>query len=205
MFTGAPVPAQDRGSALAAPPVVVYEDDDEGQIEGTSATPGNVNPTPTPSASAPSTPALPELDNPPSRLSSIPSAPGVHTLTATSLAPAPSAEHSSTLTSTLGPAHALAHTPRAHPPFTTTTLGVDRRLLVNRKRQLKMYRVWMQAAFRKLPEAGSGSGPVSVSVSEAGEASASARGMSDAEAEDSEATLESGSAGDDDSAENKVF
>lgn len=200
MFTGAPVPAQDRGSALAAPPVVVYEDDDEGQIEGTSATPGNVNPTPTPSASAPpSSPALPELDNPPLRLSSIPSTPSVHDLATASPAPAPSAEHSSTSPSTSGPTH-------AQPPFTATTLGVDRRLLVNRKRQLKMYRVWMQAAFRKLPEAGAPSEPVS--VSEAGEASASARGMSEAEAEEEEeeeATLESGSAGDDESAENKVF
>jgi hypothetical protein len=28
-------------------------------------------------------------------------------------------------------------------------LGVDRRLLVNRKRQLKMYRVWMQGKFQR--------------------------------------------------------
>ena len=34
--------------------------------------------------------------------------------------------------------------------FKATQLGVDRRLLVNRKRQLKMYRVWMQAQFEKL-------------------------------------------------------
>lgn len=34
--------------------------------------------------------------------------------------------------------------------FSTEQLGVDRRLLVNRKRQLKMYRVWMQGQFRKL-------------------------------------------------------
>jgi tRNAThr (cytosine32-N3)-methyltransferase len=38
-----------------------------------------------------------------------------------------------------------------HPLFTTEQIGVDRRLLVNRKRQLKMYRVWMQGKFRKLP------------------------------------------------------
>ncbi|KAG5637847.1 hypothetical protein H0H81_002984 [Sphagnurus paluster] len=38
----------------------------------------------------------------------------------------------------------------AHPLFTTEQLGVDRRLLVNRKRQLKMYRVWMQGKFRKI-------------------------------------------------------
>ncbi|KDQ19101.1 hypothetical protein BOTBODRAFT_103483 [Botryobasidium botryosum FD-172 SS1] len=39
----------------------------------------------------------------------------------------------------------------AHPLFSVEQLGVDRRLLVNRKRQLKMYRVWMQAKFRKVP------------------------------------------------------
>lgn len=37
-----------------------------------------------------------------------------------------------------------------HPLFTSEQLGVDRRLLVNRKRQLKMYRVWIQGKFRKL-------------------------------------------------------
>ncbi|KAH7105902.1 methyltransferase [Auriculariales sp. MPI-PUGE-AT-0066] len=33
--------------------------------------------------------------------------------------------------------------------FAVANLGVDRRLLVNRKRQLKMYRVWMQGRFCK--------------------------------------------------------
>ena len=37
-----------------------------------------------------------------------------------------------------------------HPLFETVQLGVDRRLLLNRKRQIKMYRVWMQGKFRKL-------------------------------------------------------
>ncbi|KAH0836805.1 S-adenosyl-L-methionine-dependent methyltransferase [Lanmaoa asiatica] len=37
-----------------------------------------------------------------------------------------------------------------HPLFTIEQLGIDRRLLVNRKRQLKMYRVWMQGKFKKL-------------------------------------------------------
>ncbi|KXN90683.1 tRNA(Thr) (cytosine(32)-N(3))-methyltransferase [Leucoagaricus sp. SymC.cos] len=36
-----------------------------------------------------------------------------------------------------------------HPLFILEQLGVDRRLLVNRKRQLKMYRIWMQGQFRK--------------------------------------------------------
>lgn len=43
----------------------------------------------------------------------------------------------------------LANCP-PHPLFATERLGVDRRLIVNRKRQLKMYRVWMQGKFRKL-------------------------------------------------------
>lgn len=44
----------------------------------------------------------------------------------------------------------LAHVPlSSYPLFTIEQLGVDRRLLVNRKRQLKMYRVWMQGKFRK--------------------------------------------------------
>lgn len=38
----------------------------------------------------------------------------------------------------------------AHPLFSAEQLGVDRRLLVNRKRQIKMYRVWMQGKFKKL-------------------------------------------------------
>lgn len=38
----------------------------------------------------------------------------------------------------------------AHPLFSITQLGIDRRLLVNRKRQLQMYRVWMQGKFRKV-------------------------------------------------------
>ena len=47
------------------------------------------------------------------------------------------------------PAGAPADSP-PHPLFAIEQLGIDRRLLVNRKRQLKMYRVWMQGKFRKL-------------------------------------------------------
>ena len=36
-----------------------------------------------------------------------------------------------------------------HPLFMIKQLGVDRRLIVNRKRQLKMYRVWMQGKFQR--------------------------------------------------------
>lgn len=37
-----------------------------------------------------------------------------------------------------------------HPLFSIQQLGVDNRLIVNRKRQLKMHRVWMQGKFIKL-------------------------------------------------------
>jgi len=37
----------------------------------------------------------------------------------------------------------------SHPLFTVEQLGADRRLLINRKRQLKMYRIWMQGKFQK--------------------------------------------------------
>lgn len=37
----------------------------------------------------------------------------------------------------------------SHPLFQVQQLGVDRRLIVNRKRQLKMYRVWIQGKFQK--------------------------------------------------------
>ncbi|KAF9525950.1 S-adenosyl-L-methionine-dependent methyltransferase [Crepidotus variabilis] len=43
----------------------------------------------------------------------------------------------------------LPHCP-PHPLFMTQSLGVDRRLIINRKRRVKMYRVWMQARFQKV-------------------------------------------------------
>ncbi|KAL8824369.1 MAG: hypothetical protein Q9170_008181 [Blastenia crenularia] len=39
--------------------------------------------------------------------------------------------------------------PHADSLFEITSLGVDRRLLINRHKQLKMYRCWMQGRFRK--------------------------------------------------------
>ncbi|KAK3060358.1 hypothetical protein LTS18_008711, partial [Coniosporium uncinatum] len=35
------------------------------------------------------------------------------------------------------------------PAFEVLDIGVDRRMLVNRQRRLKMYRCWMQARFQK--------------------------------------------------------
>ncbi|KAI0940786.1 hypothetical protein AcV7_003074 [Taiwanofungus camphoratus] len=48
------------------------------------------------------------------------------------------------------PSSSNANRPAPHPLFAIEQLCVDRRLIVNRKRQLKMYRVWMQGKFRKL-------------------------------------------------------
>jgi tRNAThr (cytosine32-N3)-methyltransferase len=39
--------------------------------------------------------------------------------------------------------------PGSHGRFEVVNFGVDRRMLVNRQRRLKMYRCWMQAKFRK--------------------------------------------------------
>lgn len=41
------------------------------------------------------------------------------------------------------------HTDRPSSRFEVVNLGVDRRLLVNRAKQLKMYRCWMQGRFKK--------------------------------------------------------
>lgn len=43
-----------------------------------------------------------------------------------------------------------------NPGFEVTDLGVDRRLLVNRAKQLKMYRCWMQGRFKKHEKPGPG-------------------------------------------------
>jgi len=53
----------------------------------------------------------------------------------------------------VGQAHLEGETPRQdddEPGFEVVDLGVDRRLLVNRAKQLKMYRCWMQGRFRKI-------------------------------------------------------
>jgi tRNAThr (cytosine32-N3)-methyltransferase len=43
----------------------------------------------------------------------------------------------------------VASTQGPRPRFEVAHIGVDRRMLVNRQRRLKMYRCWMQAVFRK--------------------------------------------------------
>lgn len=46
--------------------------------------------------------------------------------------------------------HALPTLLLNHPLFSVDHLGVDRRLIVNRKRKVKMHRVWVQGIFRKV-------------------------------------------------------
>lgn len=41
------------------------------------------------------------------------------------------------------------HAPASEYPFEIVSLGVDRRMLVNRQKQLKMYRCWIQGRFKK--------------------------------------------------------
>jgi tRNAThr (cytosine32-N3)-methyltransferase len=55
-----------------------------------------------------------------------------------------------------GAASSGSDTPRTT-GFEVISLGVDRRLLVNRAKQLKMYRCWMQGRFRKAASSISGS------------------------------------------------
>ncbi|KAG6812341.1 hypothetical protein H0H92_003330 [Tricholoma furcatifolium] len=82
----------------------------------------------------------------PSRSSDVPPPPGTPPATE-----APALDTSSNTDSGIHPnlLKPLADCP-LHPLFEIEQLGVDRRLLINRKRQLKMYRVWMQGKFRKL-------------------------------------------------------
>ena len=71
----------------------------------------------------------------------------------TPLAPLATSEYSARVArSTIHPILAEGSVPKegVHPLFNIDQLGVDRRLIVNRKRQLKMYRVWMQGKFQKM-------------------------------------------------------
>lgn len=54
------------------------------------------------------------------------------------------------ITSQPDQSHDDVQNPHTPPPvFQVAHIGVDRRMLVNRQRRLKMYRCWMQAVFRK--------------------------------------------------------
>lgn len=146
MFTG--LPAQTKHRVIPTPEVV-YEDEEDSN-GGDKAV----------------------LDAPPSELhtpwaehsqATTPSVGGAEATSATAVL-SPPADNCGSLASASVPlpspppldssAHPASRNPPPgcppHPLFSIEQLGVDRRLLINRKRQLKMYRVWMQGVFRKL-------------------------------------------------------
>lgn len=143
MFTGSAV--QDKGAALRTLVTTMPEDDDDESLMPpisdtfTAESPGL--PSDVQSAENP--------HSPPSDTSAQQSFPTLNP-------PAPKTSENG-LTSSFDQPHPCSITnPPGCPPqplFLAEQLGVDRRLLVNRKRQLKMYRVWMQGKFRKLSEA----------------------------------------------------
>ncbi|KAL1718142.1 S-adenosyl-L-methionine-dependent methyltransferase [Schizophyllum commune] len=146
MFTGARLEESKKTTSKLQ--VVDETGDDDG-----ADSPGAHSPTPaTPSAEA-TTPdisspqATAALDGPsePSTLSP------PHPIPATSAQPNFLTQEQPALPSQVHP-NLLAPLPGCppQPMFDVEQLGVDRRLIVNRKRKLKMYRVWMQGKFRKL-------------------------------------------------------
>ncbi|KAI9062762.1 methyltransferase [Trametes sanguinea] len=130
LFTGKPAPAASR----VYKPVQVVEETDEQSNSDTDPT-ARSTPLTSPDASQGSspgrtTPTLAEVQK-----------------TLSDNATEHAAEKSSAVHSVLSGDFPLK---AQHPLFSIEQLGVDRRLIVNRKRQLKMYRVWMQGKFRKL-------------------------------------------------------
>ncbi|KZT00582.1 methyltransferase [Laetiporus sulphureus 93-53] len=131
LFTGAPAPAASRSEKE----VTIVEETDEGAAERSQSSAqiqrlSSASPAPSPDDSGA---AVPTLDIKETLLSPSPTSTQIH----------PS------LLESFSPGIGLAH-----PLFAIQQLGVDRRLIVNRKRQLKMYRVWMQAKLRKLVPSG---------------------------------------------------
>lgn len=100
-----------------------------------------------------------EEDNGEHNASNIPSSPHTPAPVAESASaqpspdPNPDVPAATSATSKEPTIHPLLLTPPegGQPLFGIEQLGIDRRMIVNRKRKLKMYRVWMQAKFRKLP------------------------------------------------------
>ncbi|TFK92452.1 methyltransferase [Polyporus arcularius HHB13444] len=132
LFTGSPAPAASREHSA----VQIVEENEEQSDSDPSPSGGPITP-PELSHESSSGATTPSLEEAQRSLDSLtieaskqpaPKAGAVHPIL---LQPLPLAEGS-------------------HPLFSIQQLGVDRRLIVNRKRQLKMYRVWMQGKFCKL-------------------------------------------------------
>ncbi|EJD07467.1 methyltransferase [Fomitiporia mediterranea MF3/22] len=170
LFTGSLAQPKDK---ILPTPEVIYEDEDDSQNQIRDDASTNISAltsalsalhTPRTESPRPSTPSITDNAAVQTDGSSAPSAPKTVTGTntpfnsssSTVIAQSTDATSPSSLSpylpTTLHPAiHRSPPNCPTHPLFSIEQLGVDRRLLVNRKRQLKMYRVWMQGKFRKLP------------------------------------------------------
>ncbi|RPD64512.1 methyltransferase [Lentinus tigrinus ALCF2SS1-7] len=131
LFTGSPAPAASREYSAVK---IVEENEEQSDSD-----PGSSAPLTPPELSheSPSGTATPSLQDAQQSLDSL------------------SLEASKQGTPQAGAIHPILQQPLplkegSHPLFSIQQLGVDRRLIVNRKRQLKMYRVWMQGKFCKL-------------------------------------------------------
>ncbi|OJT02955.1 tRNA(Thr) (cytosine(32)-N(3))-methyltransferase [Trametes pubescens] len=130
LFTGSPAPAASKANTT----IKVEEEADD----PSDSDPSTTRPVPDTSqtqSSIQSTPTLAEVEAPLSSLS------------------VGTTENTPQKTGVVHPVLAQSSAiDGSHPLFAIEQLGVDRRLIVNRKRQLKMYRVWMQGKFRKASE-----------------------------------------------------
>jgi len=144
LFTGAPAPPESyvlkSSEDCDRSPLIVEDDDDDDEDRSES-----------PTAHIPSHPHAPFIDT---DVDTDYSSQSLLVPDPDPITPAPTwrltSSGSSTSTPPLPPVRTLSTLPNIDPLFKTIQLGTDRRLLINRKRKLKMYRVWVQGNFEKL-------------------------------------------------------
>ncbi|KAL5492311.1 hypothetical protein ACEPAI_3758 [Sanghuangporus weigelae] len=156
MFTGSP--AQTKYKTIPTPEIV-YEDEENSHISGKAVVdaPPSVLHTPGAQRSQPSTPPSVEGAGIFLADSTLPNrtdgraCSAIHTFSSSVESESSTSTHPSLSSINTSSHPASPSDCPSHPLFSIEQLGIDRRLLINRKRQLKMYRVWMQGKFRKLP------------------------------------------------------